>query len=110
LHFPYLPFELTIAGRIVNLEGLVDTGFDGAIVVPEGLIPSMTQPDGHLIWQLADDSQVLAPAYTGRVRFGDLGSVPVVITVLGDEPIIGRQVTDLFLLTLDHGRQIILAR
>jgi hypothetical protein len=32
-----------------------------------------------------------------------------VISVLGDEPLVGRGVTDRFAVTLDHGRRVIVA-
>jgi hypothetical protein len=37
----------------------------------------------------------------------EVGSVDVLVTVLGDEPIVGRGVTDRFRLVLDHGERVI---
>jgi hypothetical protein len=62
-------------------------------------------------WTLADGSTVLAPSYLGRVEvadLGDKGTFAAVISVLGDEPIIGRALANRFSITLDHGRQLIL--
>ena len=60
---------------------------------------------------VADGSTVLAPSYLGRVEvaeLGDAGTFPAVISVLGDEPILGRSLTNRFSITLDHGRRVII--
>ena len=106
-HFPYLPLTLTVRGRIAAIEALLDTGFDGHVVVPIGLITNGMVPDGSLEWMLADGSVVQAPAYIGSVQVGSFAPVAVVISVLGDEPIVGRAVSDSFRVTLDHGQRVI---
>jgi hypothetical protein len=45
--------------------------------------------------------------YFGTVQVNDVGSLDALITALGDEPIVGRGVTDRFRLILDHGTQVI---
>lgn len=60
---------------------------------------------------LADTSQVLVPAYLGKVEiadFGDAGIFAAVISILGNEPIIGRSLANRFKITLDHGRKLII--
>ena len=51
-------------------------------------------PDSYLRFTLADQvTSVLAPAYLGRAEvaeLGDAGVYAVIISVLGNEPIIGR--------------------
>ena len=106
-HFPYLAIQFSVGLSTRQADALVDTGFDGDLVLPPGSIPGNLAPASHLLWALADDSEVLAPAYLGTVRLGDLGTYAVVITVLGDEAIIGRSLTNRFRLTFDHGSQII---
>lgn len=107
-HFPYVPISLEVHERIIDdLEALVDTGFDGHVIVPTGSLSNGHPPDGHLRWQLADGSTVLAPFYLGSVRIGALAPIPAVVTVLGDEPIIGRGVTNNFSATLDHGQRVL---
>src|SRR3712207_4404551 len=109
-HFPYLPLTITVRNRTESLEALLDTGFDGYIVLPHGLMTNGTPPDGYLQWMLADGSTVQAPAYLGTVHLGSFGPFDAVITILGDEPIVGRSLTNHFGITLDHGHRVIVER
>ena len=80
--------------------------FDGGVVISKDrLDPSLT-PVRYLPWSLADDSQVLLPAFLGDVRIGTLPPVRTIIMPLGDEPLLGRHVTNHFRILLDHGTQI----
>lgn len=107
--FPYLPIRLEIRLEEHDLEALLDTGFDGDVVVPRALVASRFPPDGHIRWTLADGSGLLAPYYVGTVRVGQLPPISAVVTVLGDEPLVGVGVARHFAVTLDHGRQVIIA-
>jgi hypothetical protein len=88
--------------------GIPDTGFDGDVVMPRAPISSTANPDSFLYWALADGSPVRAPAYLGTVHMKPLGSFPVVVTILGDEPLIGRRLADRFRVTRDHGARVII--
>lgn len=70
--FPYLPLVLRIALRPspveIQVEALVDTGFDGEVVVPATLAQLAAEPHGHLRWRLADGSMILCPFYTGTAQ------------------------------------------
>ena len=105
-HFPYLPLRLAVRRGTYAIEALIDTGFDGDVAVPPALLPD-GDPDQYQRWTLADGSAVYAPLYFGTVQVGDVSKLDVLITVLGDEPIVGRGVTDRFPLVLDHGQQVI---
>ncbi len=109
-HFTYSPIRLTVRGRTVAIEAFLDTGFDGDIVIPPGVIADEGAPDKYFSWFLADGSRVRAPAYLGTVEVGSLGTFGVAVTVLGDEPIVRRRVTDRFRVTLDHGRRLVIER
>ena len=104
--FPYLPLYLEVRQRNERVEALVDTGFDGDVVVPSDFIADTERPDSYLSCRLADTSEVLAPVYRSHVRMDGFGSFPVLVLVLGDEPIVGRGVTDRFTIILDHGQQV----
>src|SRR5262249_49570714 len=109
--FPYLPIAVGIRKRWERVEALLDTGFDGDIVLPPGFITNGNPPDSYLRWTLADKSSILVPAYLGRVEIADLGDAglfAVVISVLGDVPIIGRALCNRFHITLDHGKRVII--
>jgi predicted aspartyl protease len=105
-HFPYLPIRLVVSDRTIETEALLDTGFDGAVVLPADMLDPEIVGDSHALWQLADGSHILAPLYRGTVSIGHLESLRVVITALGDEPLVGRLVSDHFRITLDHGIRI----
>ena len=53
-----------------------------------------------------DGSRVVAAIYYGAVQIGDLPPLPADITTVGDEPLLGRGVTDQYRLTFDHGRSL----
>src|SRR5439155_17483775 len=61
--FPYLPLYLEVRQRNERVEALVDTGFDGDVVVPSDFIADTERPDSYLSCRLADTSEVLAPVY-----------------------------------------------
>lgn len=108
--FPYLPLRLAVRGRDYAVEALIDTGFDGYVAVPHDLLGSDLPPDDYHAWSLADGSEVFAPFYLGTVHLGDVGAFPAAITVLGDEVIVGRGITDNVSLHLDHGRRVVVER
>jgi predicted aspartyl protease len=108
--FPYLPVRLHVRDRSTEVEALLDTGFDGHVVVPAHLVTDGKPADTHSIWTLADGSEVVSSTYRGTAQIGDLPPVRVLISVLGDEPIIGRALTNRFPFTLDHGEQVIVER
>lgn len=112
--FPYLRIYLLIHHRtsmaMTNMEkeALIDTGFDGDVVLPSSHIFNGEPPDGYLTWKLADGSEVLAPAYVGELMVSSsLGPFDVVITVLGDEPLVGRNLISHFTVILDHGAKVV---
>lgn len=108
-HFPYLPIHLAMRHTRDDLDAFLDTGFDGDVAVPHTSVADGDPPDGYLSCRLADGSDVLSPFYRGTIRVGALGSFSVVIVALGDEPLVGRGVSDRFKVILDHGQQVIVA-
>ena len=103
--FPYLSLALELGSRSESVEALIDTGFDGDVAVPADLLRG-NRPVANFNCVLADGSEVKARVYRGRVRMGGLGVFPVEILEIGDEPVVGRGVTDRFTVILDHGRQV----
>src|SRR5947208_1439923 len=92
--FPYVPITLIVRDLVVEVDALLDTGFDGEIIVPTGLIPSSMRPHRYLRWTLVDGSRVRALAYIGTSQIGQLGTFGVSISAVGDEVLIGRQVIE----------------
>ena len=85
-HFPYIPVTVILNKRTETVEALLDTGFDGDLIIPEGLMTNGKPPDSYLRLTLADHvTSVLAPAYLGRVevaKLGDMGEHAAIISVL----------------------------
>jgi predicted aspartyl protease len=109
-HFPYVPLRLRTSAATpdaaIVLEALVDTGFDGDVVLPAALLPANT-PSFVTTWILADGSGLRSPVYEGEAELPGLeGWHSVLISVLGNETIVGRGLTDRFLVILDHGQQL----
>lgn len=111
-HFPYLPVlvEVPLKGDLAFTfvgNTFLDTGFDGDVIVSASLLVDRKEPDGYVLFRLADSSRIIAPAYLGAVQLGPMGTFPAGIIAFGDAPIIGRGVIDRFAITLDHGQQVI---
>lgn len=105
--FPYLAVRIEVGQRDATVEALLDTGFDGDVAVPPGLVTNGHPPDGHSRWTLADGSSVLVPYYVGTVELAGLGPFPAVVIVLGDEPLVGAGVARHVTIILDHGQRVI---
>lgn len=105
-HFPYLRAVINVLNRNLKLEVLVDTGFEGDIVIPSKMIMNGQPPSGHSRFILADGSLAFAPYFLGSVKIGKYKPIGVSVSCLGDEPLIGRGVTDKFKIIFDHGKKI----
>lgn len=108
--FPYFSLELQVRHRKENMEVLLDTGFDGDIAIPKGILTNGDPPDGLLPWKLADGSKIVAPAYIGKVKVGQMTPLPIVVITMGDEPLIGQGIIKHFSITLDHGKKVIIEK
>jgi len=108
--FPYVSVRLEFKGGSFEFEALLDTGFEGDVVIPEQFRPSDEVPDGTLRWQLLGGHRTFAAYYRGVAGLEGFDMRPAYITVLGDEPIVGvGPFRDLAVL-LDHGRRVIVER
>lgn len=112
-HFPYLPVHVRIGNLQLpdyelDLEVLVDTGFDGGLVVPMDLVPDRVPVAGETNCELADGSSFRARSYRGFVSIGSLPPIPTVIMAFPDRALLGRAVTNRYRLSFVYGRQVIL--
>lgn len=105
--FPYLPLRLTVDERTVEVMALIDTGFDGDLAVPVSLMSDDKPPDDYRTWALADGTEIEAAIYYGSVQVGNLAPLDCDVTVLGEEAIVGRGITDSYRVILDHGERVI---
>lgn len=106
--FPYLNIQFDARHTKLDVGAFFDSGFDGDVAIPQALIANGDPPDGHQIWRLADNSEILVSYYLGTVSIGQLGVFDAVIVTIGDEPLIGRGITNRFNVTLDHGQRLIM--
>lgn len=107
-HFPYISIKVTFRNREETVEALLDTGFDGDVILPEGFIENGEIADDYNPWRLADSSVIHAPAYRGSAQIGKKKIGDVLITILGNKPIVGRNIINNFKITLDHGKRVII--
>lgn len=106
--YPFLPIRVDIRGHQRESLALLDTGFTGHLAIPTSLLNGdMGLPDGRVDWELADGSTIDAPLYFGALEIGGLPPVPALITVLGNDYVLGRGVIDRFKVTFDHGQRVI---
>ena len=108
--FPYLPVRVMVGGiEIYDGEALIDTGFAGDVVLPTSYLPENVPAETPGRWRMPDGNVVEAPRYSGIISVGNFPPIPfpVLVTILGDEPIIGVHVIRHFSVILDHGRRVI---
>jgi hypothetical protein len=110
--FPYLSVRVRIGNLQYpdcefDVEAFVDTGFDGGLAVPQGLIPGHVLPRGQQTWIMADGSGMMAPYYRGSVTVGALQPLGTDVIVLPKGALLGRAVTNRYRLTFVYGRQVI---
>jgi predicted aspartyl protease len=105
--FPYLPVTVSVRHRTEQAEALLDTGFDGFIAVPPRFVTNGREPESRFTYTLADGTMVTVPVYRGEVTIGSFGPYRTIVTVIGDEVIVGRRLMSRFLVTLDHGDRVI---
>lgn len=109
IRFPYMPVHVQVgtSNKVeFDIEALVDTGFGGGVAIPKGVVDISHLPSIDSTWILADGTEILTPAYLGYVTIASQQPVLAAIIILGDESLLGRQVTNHFSVTFDHGQKI----
>jgi predicted aspartyl protease len=104
----FLPVFLNVHGLALEIEALVDTGFGGGVMVPAGTLQQ--RPDGIGRGLTADGNVVRAPSFHGRIQLGHFPAFNGEIVAMGELPLVGREVLDRFLITLDHGHRLTVRR
>ena len=106
--YPFLAVRIRIRDWEQETLALVDTGFEGSLVIPFSSIDSgLGDPDASSDWILADGSVVESPVYVGSLEIKGLSAISdVVVSLLGSDYILGRNVLDRFELVLDHGQRL----
>lgn len=106
-NFPYLPIRVKVNQRKLMVEALIDTGFDGEFILPPRLITNGKLSMQFVDCKLADNSIVRVPTYMGLIKVGSKLLNRILIIIMGDEPIIGREIIKHFKVIFDHGRKVI---
>lgn len=108
--FPYVPARIQFRDHNLSDSALIDTGFTGSVCVPGRLLDNIAaeSPDAHTYLTLADDNRISVPLYLGVLNLSDTFYYLCTILVVGDEVMIGREITDDLKVTLDHGTRVIL--
>lgn len=104
--FPIIPIMIDINEVTGRFGALLDTGFDGGVIVPTDFAAKAGPPDGYMMFTLADGSDAGGFAFVGTVTIENVGSFQSEIVALGDECLMGRNLSDQFLITLDHGDRL----
>ena len=88
---------------------LVDTGFSGDLVVPEGSVPDHIGPPNHpMTYRVADDRFTTTGLYYGTIEIQGLSPIHrVSIGPLGGMYIIGLGIIERYVVTLERGERVI---
>lgn len=105
--FPFLHLRLVISGSDQELNARVDTGFDGAIIVPDGFLDNIPTDFWTYRWTLADGSAVYATTCEGTIELDGFQALPVVVSSLGPEVLVGVEVLRHYRVILDHGQRVV---
>jgi predicted aspartyl protease len=105
--YPYARVQLSVREQQFEVQSYVDTGFDGHVIMPTGYGLVLGLGDYVSRWRLGDGSEVEAEGYLGIAEIVGLAVViPVRISCLGDEFIIGRGIIDHFRVTFNRGQTV----
>lgn len=105
--FPYLLVQVRFGQQALTVEALIDTGFDGDVLIPRAIVPPGVEPEREARWRLADDSPIVTPLYVAEVSIDAFGPVPVLVAALGNETLVGRALIAQFRVILEHGERVI---
>ena len=98
--------NLVVAPRNVGLpitcEAMVDTGFDGGVVVPEHLLLDMRfTPMNRTEITLADGETKMAPTYSGQATVGEITKPVRIIALPRRDGLVGMLFLDGLQLTVN---------
>ncbi len=104
---PYVGVQVRIRGQEFEGPALLDTGYDGTLIIPDSLVALLGQGDTTSTIIVGDGRPVESPVYFGSLEINGLTPIPLLpITAIGDEFILGRGLMDRYRVCFDHGEQI----
>ena len=106
--YPFLSVRIHIGSWQHETLALIDTGFDGSLVIPSAASSfGLGNPNSSSNWILAEGSIVETPIYLGNLEILGLPFIAnIAVTMLGSDYILGRRVIDRYEVTLDHGERL----
>ncbi len=106
--YPYVQVRVTVGKYRLSYRALLDTGFDGYLVLPESLESQLGAPEFSVKTILADGSESMRPQFRAAVEIVGLNIGYVVrLMLLGDECLIGQGIIRQLKVTFDHGTQVV---
>ena len=105
--FPLVPVMIEFASAVREAEALLDTGFDGDIVLPAAMIPAGEPVFTTASFRLANESSIHVPVFRAATVVGGSRVRPTFVAAVGSVPMIGRRLIRHFAVTLDHGRRVV---
>lgn len=109
--YPSLRIRFVAQGVAGDTFALVDTGFDGHLVIPAAEPLALPQPIYRRRVRTASGEIVRVPVYLGTVELVDQPDpVEALIMALGDEYLVGLATLNHFRVTFDHGQRVIVER
>ena len=107
--YPSLSIRFTIGGATREAVALIDTGFDGNLVVPESLVSQLSATAFRHRVKTASGEVVRSPVFRTTIEFVDIpGTFPGLAIALGDEFLVGLLSINRIQVTLDHGQRVLL--
>lgn len=106
--YPYIQVRVTVLGFSSPFRALLDTGFDGYLVLPENVGSQLGRPDYLTKTCLADGTERDSPEYRGSVEIVGLNVAYLArIILLGNECLVGQDIIKKLKVTFDRGSQIL---
>lgn len=106
--YPSLSVRFTIDAAIRELAALVNTGFDGYLVVPSALVSVLPPPAFGQPVETASGQVVAVRVFPATIEFVDVpGPFDGLAIALGNEFLVGLLSINHIRVMFDHGRQLL---
>lgn len=106
LSFPFVSVRIELGGRVFEENAILDTGFDGEVVIPQNLVEGL-QADEAARFVFPDGTVVEPEVFNGVVQLADMEPTTAEIVALGTEFIVGIRILRHYEVILDHGRRVV---
>jgi len=109
--YPFLEVDWQVGQHRERTWAYADTGFEGALCVPDDRRHRLGQAIATVQVTLADASSQVQDAFVGTIALVGIWEIlPILILALGNEFLLGRRVLDRYKVTFDRGWQVIVEK